>query len=159
MDIKLNTLTITNYDSNNLKKVKFSEELDKDFLIKRYLYNSVSVVDVVKKSENISNLHLGYGYLIKDGYNLVGFIRPYREIIFTLGIDYCVHPNFRFKGYGTKILTEVSDYFLENYKSVNNIKLSVASSNELCLKCASNAGFTLISDNGFEKYKTFMKRK
>ena len=158
MNIKLNSLSITSFDSNDIKKIKFIKEMKEANELDHFLYNCID--ELIKKSETTPNLHIGYGYIMKDEENLIGYFRPARrENRYILSIDYGVHPNFRHQGYGTKILIEVSNFFLNNFEDIHSIKLSIDSSNEYSLKCACKAGFTEIEEKYPRQFITYMKRK
>lgn len=158
MDIKLKTLYITSYDSSDIEKIRFTKEFKNDIFVQQYLYSCVD--EMIEKSEKYPNLHIGCGYIIKDEEDLIGFIRPARIVgLSMLDLDYGVHPKFRNKGYGTKILIEASDYFLENVERIHKIRLSIASSNENSSKCATNAGFIELEEKYPMHFKTYLKRK
>lgn len=158
MDIILKDLTITSYDSSDIDKVRFTKEFKNDNLVKNYLYKDVD--EFIKKSENYPDLHMGCGYIVKDDKDLIGYIKASRGFnLFTLDVDYGIHPAFRYKGYGTKLLKESSDYFFENIENLHNIRLSIFFGNDFSLKCATKAGFIEVKEENQTMYKTYLKRK
>ena len=156
MNIKLNSLYITNYDSDDIIKVKFAEGIRNDKLIQYFLYSNID--KMLMDSENLEELKLKYVYLISDKTIPVGFVR-FAAIhnLNILEMHYGVHPYFRNKGYGSKILLEVSDYVLENASKINRIKLNIDKENIHSIKCAQNAGFTEIQSEFPTYFKNFMK--
>ena len=158
MYIKLKNLAITSYNSNSIDHIKFVKDMKDANRIDNYLYNCID--EMIKKSENRSNLVIGYGYIIKDKDNLVGFVRPARiNNIDILNIDYGVHPKYRHQGYGTEILVEVSDFFLDSFDNIHKIKLSIEESNTYSLACAKKAGFIEVKKDYSEQFKTYLKEK
>lgn len=158
MYIKLKDLAITNYNSNDISNIKFVKDIKDANRLDSYLYNCID--EMIRKSEGRSNLTIGYGYIIKDAENLIGFVRPARiNNINTLDLDYGVHPKYRHQGYGTKILVEVSDFFLENIERIHKVKLNIDISNEYSLKCAKKAGFIEVESDCTGQFRTFLKRK
>ena len=158
MNVKLNSLAITNFDSNDLEKIKFVKELKEDNLISQFLYGCID--KMIEASEKSENFVLGYGYIVLDKDNLIGFIRPARIIDnSTLDIDYAVKSNYRHQGYGTKILEEASEYFFKNSDEIENIKLFIDSENVNSMSCAEKAGFIKTTESYSHLFSTYIKRR
>ena len=134
MKIKLNSLYICNYDPDDINKFNFLKTIHEDELIGHYLGRYVCAD--IANSKDDKRIILDHSYIISNQRNLVGFISipELREGILTL--EYGVHPDFRHKGYGTKILKEVSDYFLEERNFVESVELCIDSENVYSRKAA-----------------------
>ena len=64
-----------------------------------------------------------------------------------INLQYAICPSLRNKNYGTKILKEVSHYFLAN--GIKCIELDIDKTNIGSIKCAINVGF----EKENEKYR------
>ena len=158
MDIKLKSLNITNYDSKDIEKIEFINTIKSDYLINKYLYRCID--EMIEKSETSENFVLGYGYIVKDNDKLIGFFRPARlESKYKIDVDYGIIEKYRNKGYGTKLLIEVSDYLLTSFDMINGIVLHIDNSNKNSVKCALNAGFIKTSLTEVDNFQTYMKRR
>ncbi len=143
MEIKLKSLTVTDYDSNDMDKVKFIKEVSEDPAIVEYVFpHPDKWLTMPTYSDKIES---SCCYFVKDQDKIVGFFKPFIYFDTDLGIDYAVHPNYRNMGYGKKILVEVSDYFFE--KNIRKAILCIDENNAASIAAAQNAGFTLESGN------------
>lgn len=157
MNIMLKSLAITSFDSNVYEKVKFVKELSKDKLVNR-LYCSID--KMIEESEKSDTIIFGCGYIISDNNNFVGFIRPSKIIDNgVLDIDYAVRDNYRHQGYGTRILKETADYFLNNYDDIEIIKLIIDGDNVNSMNCAEKAGFMKTDESYPHFFSTYIKRR
>ena len=71
-----------------------------------------------------------------------------------LNVIYAIKKNVRDKGYGKKILEEVTSYYLENIKGIRGIKLTIDSSNKGSKRVALANGYVNkgIEDSGLENW-------
>ena len=150
MFFKLKSLSITNYDSKVMENVKFLEEIENDEEISNNL--SDATIDL-KKSDGVTHLKLGTAYLVKDDENPIGLVRLVKKNSkeHSLSIDIAIHPQYRNMGYGTILLSELSDYILKNSSLIKKISLDIDGSNRNGAKCAENANFNL---EGYVDYPT-----
>lgn len=144
MKIKMDSLVITEYCSQDKRKYRFIKEVSQDPLINQFV--SPSIKEYLEKSEKIEDLSIGHTYIIGDGRKLVGLIKLAslnNEGI--LNLYYATHPYYRRNAnhYGSKILKETSKYLLENMKDINKIELRIKKINKGSIKCAEKAGFKL----------------
>ena len=157
MHIQLSNFAIINYNPNDIAHIKFAKDMKEANKKDNFLYNCID--ELIEKSSTTENLHLGYGYMVTDNKRIIGYLRPARKVnINTLELDLGIHPDYRNKGYGTKILVEVTDFFL-SFEDIKCIKLSIDSSNEYSLKCARKAGYIETSEKYPRQFKTYLKRK
>lgn len=152
MMIRMNNLAITSYRKCDVRKFRFAKELKNDRDIRKYLYKNIDESLVL--SQDLESLECGESYIIAEKDKLIGYIRlaDYDDTNNSLELHYAVHPSFRDKGYGKKILTEVSNYILEKYKNVSSIDLYISEFNIGSIRCAQEAGFKFI-----EKYESCEK--
>lgn len=163
MNIKLKNLYITEYASDDKRKYRFTKEISEDPLVS--IYVSPRISKLIESSEGLDELKVGPTYIIGDKRKLVGFIRiaSIEKETKTLDLHYGVHPDYRKMGYGTKILTEVSDYLLKNnYHDVKHIKLLISNINEGSSFCARDANFKLsniIKEKNYGNILVYTKSK
>ena len=137
MEIKLNSLTVTDYDFSDTKKVRFVHEMTYDKAIREYV--SWNIDKIIMRPHYTNGIENSCGYIVKSHDNLVGFFRPFVFFDTDIGLDYAIHPNFRGQGYGTRLLVEVSDYFFE--RNIKRVALRINNSNTSSIIAAKKAGF------------------
>ena len=139
MEVKLNSLIVTDYDKNDIEKVRFVKEVSIDKDIKNNVYPYPEKwLTLPNDTDNIEEC---CSYMIKDNNHLIGFFKTSSYFDKGIGIDYAVHSNYRNKGYGSKILLEVSNYFFKH--DIEKIILCINNSNIASCKAAEHAGFIL----------------
>ena len=140
MNIKLRSLSLTNFNVSDKKKFNFVREINYDEEICKYV--TENIVKLFLPTERQDKLTIGPAYIIEDKDECVGFIYFPEKDEDTLVLNYGVHPDYRNKKYGTKILDEVSNYVLDKTR-VNNIELNINGCNRGSIKCAEGANFKL----------------
>ena len=138
MEIKLKNLVVTDYDSRDMDKVKFVRDVANDKDIRRYVSNDIDQW-LMRPHYTNDALENCVVYMVKDKDKIVGLFKPAVYYGTDIGLDYAVHPDFRRKGYGTKILLEVSDYFFD--RNVERVSLCIDNTNIGSINAAINAGF------------------
>lgn len=139
MKIKLKTLSIITYDMSKRKNIRFVTELKEDQLMRKFVSDTIEKRLISSSSDD--NIKIGSSYIVNEDKNPIGYIRFNELEENTLTLHYGVHPNNRKKGYGSKILLEVSNYVFQNMSDVSKIRLCIRSYNIGSRKCALNAGF------------------
>ncbi len=144
MELKLKSLTVTDYDSKDIEKVNFIKEVSEDPAIVEYVFpHPDKWLTVPTYSDKIES---SCCYFVKDNDEIVGFFKPFTFLDTSdLGLDYAVHPKYRNMGYGSKILLEVSDYFFN--QDIEKVILCIDEENTASIETAKKAGFTLESGN------------
>ena len=138
MNIKLKTLNITTFNEFDKRKIRFVSDIKEDPLVKYFVSKRIDAY--FEESKDDEELVINNAYIITDNKKPVGFIRLARlNHIGELELHYGVSPNFRKKGYGTKILEEVGDYLLK--RDVNKIKLDIKENNKGSIRCAEKANY------------------
>lgn len=90
-------------------------------------------------------------FIVEFNKNLIGYIHVSNSLYPFL--NYAVHPKFRGKSYGTKILSATSDYIFSNYPEVYNISLTIVPENEHSINTALKAGYIQEDDTSYYKTK------
>ena len=139
MKIKMKSLYITDYTESDIRKIKFIEELKCDPLICKYLYKDID--KSLKLSHDMEKLEYGESYLIEDQENVIGYVRLADFEEKNLELHYAVHPQFRHKGYGSRLLGEASDYLLDKFNNIKRLCLYIDITNINSIRCAKSAKF------------------
>lgn len=139
MKIKLNSLQLITYKEDKKKHFRFVKEMKNDPLMCHFVTDKPDEYLMNTKDDSDT---IGSTYLVAKEKDLIGYVR-FAELDKegTLDLHYAVHPDQRRKGYGTKILIEVSDYLLKNINEVNMIQLNINNINSGSIKCAKKAAF------------------
>jgi len=146
MKVKMNSLVITEYCSNDKRKIKFIKEISEDPLVNNYVSNII--YEKLEASEGDDKVSIGHSYIIEDKRKLVGFITlAFLDQNGNLDLHYGVHPEYRRQGYGSKILLETKDYVFREMSNVNKIRLFIKNINRGSTKCAINAGYEILNDS------------
>ncbi len=142
MKVKMDSLVITDYCSQDKRKIRFIKEISEDPLVCYYV--SPIIHDQIEASEGVKNIEIGHTYIIEDNRKLIGFIRlAYLDTDGVLQLHYGVHPDHRKQNYGSKILKETSSYIFNKFSTVKKIQLNIKERNKGSIACAENALFTL----------------
>lgn len=145
MKIKMDNLVITEYCSQDKRKIRFIKDISEDQLIRNYISNYI--YDQLEASEGENDIRIGHSYIIEDKRKLIGFIRlAFLDSNGVLQLHYGVHPDHRKNHYGSKILTESSKYIFKRFLNVNKIELYIKQFNIGSIKCAENANFKMERD-------------
>lgn len=160
MNIKLKTLNITTFNEFDKRKIRFVSDIKEDPLVKNFVSKKLEYY--FEKSKDDQDLVIENAYIITDNKKPVGFIRlASLDHLGELELHYGVSPDFRKKGYGTKILEEVGDYLLK--RDVKKIKLNIKEKNERSIKCAEKAKYhferSITLGYGEEKILAYVKER
>ena len=142
MKIKLNSLYLTSFDSNDKRKLRFIKNVCEDPLVRNFVsFNMKENFELANLYDN-DDLNIGPAYIVGDEKKLVGFIRMARISDSGLvDLHYGVNPEYRNQGYGSRILLEVGDYILKNVKEAKKIKLDIREINSRIVMCAEKANY------------------
>lgn len=162
MKIKMDSLVITEYCYSDERIERFCKEVEGDLLFNQFLSHNMR--EWIEESENTDKLLVGPGYIVADDRKLIGYLRlAGLDFDGVLNLHYGVHPNFRRnpKHYGTKILTEASNYIFKNMSSVKTIELFIKEINSGSIRCAENANYRLtreiVTRSGYGKILVYAK--
>ena len=143
MKLKLDNIILYTYDDNNLihKKVllNFMNESKSNYIhdIDRRLKNNFN-----KKENNIFDR----GYLVSLNNNIVGYIFISKIIKDEIFLEYSIIKGYRGKKIGKLLLSDVSNYIMENY-NIKSILLDIEPSNIPSLITAVNCGYFVDDDD------------
>lgn len=140
MEIKLNTLKIINYDSNNEIHRKAKYEILRDDNFKKY-FGDFFIKDSDLYFQDSNSLETKKIYWVTDQNNIVGMVRifSYHQLGYV-NIQYAVLPNYRNLGYGKRILQEFSSYLMSQ-ENVVCVEGEIDKNNTGSIKIATQIGY------------------
>ena len=158
MNIKLRTLSISNYDKYDIEKNIFARMIKRD---KEILEEACpSIYERIIESSDIDELVSGPAYIVYDDQKdkSIGFIQI-NSYLFEdeVVLNYGLLKRYRFHGYGEKILEEVSEYLFDN-GDIKKITLNIYKDNFPSVMCAKKAGYELERVSSSEIF-TYVKMK
>ena len=135
MNIKLDTLNLTRYDSE--KHVFLKEELEKGESSSRFIHQIAQRLDNSSYAgENIFQS----AFVVLDGNMPIGYVYISSNKKDEVFLECSLLKNFRKMGYGKRLLNEVSDYLFENH-NIRCIKGDVDPSNKNSLMMLEACGY------------------
>ena len=134
----------------NLEKVSEIEHydlirnLERDSKVQQYISKDFPRWLSKHQAESEDKIEIGKSYVIeKDNHyiGIVGSLSFSNEGI--LEVWYAINKNFREKGYGEKILAEITPYLIEHVQGLNDIELKIDKNNKASKKVAERNGYLL----------------
>ncbi len=152
--IKLDTLSLHIMDRENINDCKFVKKLVNNEGIKKWVHGISNIM-----SSNENKEFFNKGFIVKDndlyiGYLGIGALNSEKSVYLRAGID----NNVIGKGYGKKILNEITEYIFFNYSEVESIKLKIDKENIASLKTANSCGYKWLHDDYYVKYNPYIKK-
>lgn len=139
MNLKLNNIVLSSYDKDNDRHRKvlleFLGESKSNYIhdIDRRLKNNYN-----KKENNIFDR----GYLVSLNNNIVGYIFISKIIRDEIFLEYSIIKSYREKKIGKLLLSDVTNYLLDNY-NIKSIVLDIEPSNVPSIMTAVSCGYML----------------
>lgn len=134
----------------NLEKVSEIEHydlirnLERDSKVQQYISKDLPRWLSKHQAESEDKIEIGKSYVIeKDNHyiGIVGSLSFSNEGI--LEVWYAIKKNFREKGYGEKVLAEITPYLIEHVQGLNDIELKIDKNNKASKKVAERNGYLL----------------
>lgn len=134
----------------NLEKVSEIEHydlirnLERDSKVQQYISKNLPRWLSKHQAESEDKIEIGKSYVIeKDNHyiGIVGSLSFSNEGI--LEVWYAIKKNFREKGYGEKVLAEITPYLIEHVQGLNDIELKIDKNNKASKKVAERNGYLL----------------
>ena len=151
--IQLNSLSLEKLDFN--KHFGLIQGMSLDNKIKSYIAK-----DFIKwledyQTNNSDNIEVGKIYVIMDGNREVGIVGSTSFEDGILNVVYAVKRNLRDRGYGYRILKEITNYYLSNIEGIKGIKLEIDKGNKASIGVAKKSEYIKsndINDKGLEEW-------
>lgn len=131
--IELQTLSLTKYDE---KYSKIKDEFENGVSSSKYIHQIKERLEKSKEDNTLFNS----AFIVLDEKNPVGYLFISSMINDEVFIEYSVLKEQRQKGYGKRIVNEISDYLFEN-NNIKSIILDIDPSNKNSMLLASSCGF------------------
>ncbi|MBE6154785.1 MAG: GNAT family N-acetyltransferase [Firmicutes bacterium] len=151
--MKLNTIDLITFDKNNPIHLEFLKSLIKDESIIKRFHGFSSGLLHTKKDE-----FFGQAYFLEENNELFGFVDIGNYIVDekSVYLRIAVDKNKRGKGYGKKILEEVSEFIFKNKLQVESIKVKIANDNIQSLNMAASCGYEWVNSDYYIKYNPYL---
>ena len=154
--INLETLSLHIINKNNKKDLEFVKKLFHNEDIKKWVHGISNILN-----DNKEHKLFGHGFIIKDGIKYIGYLgigdlnNEEKCIYLRAGLD----KNVTGKGYGKKILNEITEYIFSTYEEVESIKLKIDRNNSASLGTANSCGYIWTHDDFYEKKNPYINKK
>lgn len=138
--IHLRTFNLQRIDE--LEHYCLIQELGRDKKVTEYIAQDFPTWIAKQKSTSDEKIEIGKSYVIeKEGryIGIVGSLNFSNDGI--LEVWYTIRKHMREKGYGEKILAEITPYLIEHIDGLNDIKLKIDESNKASRKVALRNGY------------------
>lgn len=146
MKIELNNIVLSSYNEEDIKH---------NNLISKFLNNSSSnyvhdidrrLMDNKRKNDSIFDK----GYIVSLNNNLIGYIFISKLIKDDIYLEYSILKEYRGKGLGKMLLSEISNYLMDNY-NIKSIVLDIDPSNIPSIMTAVSCGYMVDEDEYIER--------
>ena len=156
MNIKIDTLTLCEFDKDNLSHMKFLKNMLTDNSIKERFQGFLPNLN--KKTYGFS---LGKAYLVADDDEIVGYIEVsnYNKSEKAVYLREAIDSTKRKKKYGQRALKEFTDLIFKTYPEVEIAKARIANDNKASLNMADACGFKWISDDYYGLENKYLKNE
>lgn len=144
MNIKLETLNLTQYDYN--KHASLKEKLTKGDSKSQYIYQ---ISDRLEASTTASDSIYQRAFVIEDEGLAVGYLYISNMTRDEVFLEYSILNEYRRMGYGSSVVYETTDYLFENH-NIRSVRLDIDPSNKNSVLLATSCGFTL-DEEEYEK--------
>jgi len=145
MTLELESLVLKSYDRTNKKHLNFKNGLNYDLLFIKF-FGQFFLKNIDEIFVSSIELEINKAYIIEENDDVVGMIRIFKKNFNKeITLQYAVAEDYRNKGYGKKILKEISDYFM-TVKDISCIKLDIDKNNLASIDCAEKVGYEFNND-------------
>ena len=151
MKIILDNFILIKLDRTNDTHIDFIKKIDNDSDIKKYLYPYNATFDDFIDSRVAGFDIFNNFYIVYYENRIIGYIEieNYKNVF----INCALLKNERNKGFGSKILSELTSYILSNYPNVLSVNTIIRNENQASIHATMKSGFEFIENkDGFSTY-------
>lgn len=154
--IKLESFDLEKINIKNIEHLKLIKEFEFDNLVRKYNYPYSGSFYNLVVSNGYSPTIFNNFYAIRHKERLIGYIEI--EDSKNIYLNYALLKKERKKGYATKVLKELSNYLLTNYRSkLDSVYTIIKKKNKESINTSIRSGFIFLEEsNGFN---TYVKKK
>lgn len=157
-------IKLRNFNLEKIDKIKHYSllmKLNRDKNINKYIsHNFISFLDK-HEAESDDKMEIGKAYVVNKDKKNIGVVGTLdMSSTGVVEVWYSIDKDLRGKGYGEKVLAQVTPYLIENIKGLNDIELKIDKNNKASKKVAERNGYILDDENkelGIDIYHYFGK--
>ncbi len=154
--IKLDSLTLVDFDKNSKEHLGLLKKLVKDeTILKRFQGFSQYLL------HNYGSNFFNKGFLIDYDNKLVGFVHIgiYNELEDSVYLRCAIDKDFRGNSIAKLTLAELTEYIFNTYPFVGKIRLKIADDNVASLRVASDCGYVWEEKDYYGKINSLKENK
>jgi len=137
MNIKLETLDLVRYDEQKHSFMK--EELTTGSSFSEFIHQTSGRLEF---SKNNKKTIYQSAFVVEDRGTPIGYLYISSMVHDEVFLEYAILKNFRRMGYGSSLVTEITDYLFEKY-NIRSVRLDIDPSNKKSILLADSCGFVL----------------
>lgn len=157
-------IKLRNFNLEKIDKIKHYSllmKLNRDKNINKYIsHNFISFLDK-HEAKSDDKMEIGKAYVVNKDKKNIGVVGTLdMSSTGVVEVWYSIDKDLREKGYGEKVLAQVTPYLIENIKGLNDIELKIDKNNKASKKVAERNGYILDDENkelGIDIYHYFGK--
>lgn len=157
-------IKLRNFNLEKIDKIKHYSllmKLNRDKNINKYIsHNFISFLDK-HEAKSDDKMEIGKAYVVNKDKKNIGVVGTLdMSSTGVVEVWYSIDKDLREKGYGEKVLAQVTPYLIENIKGLNDIKLKIDKNNKASKKVALRNGYILDDEDkelGIDIYHYFGK--
>ena len=157
-------IKLRNFNLEKIDKIKHYSllmKLNRDKNINKYIsHNFISFLDK-HEAKSDDKMEIGKAYVVNKDKKNIGVVGTLdMSSTGVVEVWYSIDKDLRKKGYGEKVLAQVTPYLIENIKGLNDIELKIDKNNKASKKVAERNGYILDDENkelGIDIYHYFGK--
>lgn len=157
-------IKLRNFNLEKIDKIKHYSllmKLNRDKNINKYIsHNFISFLDK-HEAKSDDKMEIGKAYVVNKDKKNIGVVGTLdMSSTGVVEVWYSIDKDLREKGYGEKVLAQVTPYLIENIKGLNDIELKIDKNNKASKKVALRNGYILDDEDkelGIDIYHYFGK--
>lgn len=157
-------IKLRNFNLEKIDKIKHYSllmKLNRDKNINKYIsHNFISFLDK-HEAKSDDKMEIGKAYVVNKDKKNIGVVGTLdMSSTGIVEVWYSIDKDLREKGYGEKVLAQVTPYLIENIKGLNDIELKIDKNNKASKKVALRNGYILDDEDkelGIDIYHYFGK--
>ncbi|MEG0794581.1 MAG: GNAT family N-acetyltransferase [Bacilli bacterium] len=152
--IKLDTLTLSDFDKTNIEHINFFKKLSHDKSIEsRFQGLGVGLLHTYDKT------FFDRGFFVQLNDKLIGYLNVgnFNELENCVYLREAIDENLRGNSYGKLLLKEITEYIFSNYMQVEKIIIKIAPDNIPSLNTASSCGYKLLCSDYYYSSNPYLE--
>lgn len=138
MNVQLENISLLIYDNNNEIHNQVLNQFEGESK-SQYIHD---IKERIKNSCNKKNFPFDMGFLVSINNEIIGYIFISKNILDQVYLEYSLLKKYRGNKYGKLILSEVSDYLMNEY-NIKSLVLDIDPSNTPSIRTAIGCGYEI----------------